>query len=126
MAPLIWVRRDTSATVSSAPGSAIAVAERTMPRVPATCRPTPVAISTGSAPGVMLATTTSLLNWSLVTSMSESFNSSSITGIRAVPPPYPQKPMLSIPLTRDFILPILRSSRPVCHTGKPPFRYSEK
>ncbi len=87
MAPLIWVRRDTNATVSSAPGSAMAVAERIIPLVPATWRPTPVAISTGSAPGVMLATTTSLLNWSSVTSMSESFNSSSITGMRAVPPP---------------------------------------
>jgi hypothetical protein len=46
-------------SVSRQPGSAISSAERSIPPGPATDLPRPAAISTGRAPGVIAAATTS-------------------------------------------------------------------
>ena len=52
-------------TVRKVPGSPIRTADKSIPGMPHTLRPTPAATSTGSAPGVMFATTTSLVYSSL-------------------------------------------------------------
>ena len=87
---------DNISTVISTPGKAIRNAASAIPLAPYARFPRPVAISTGSAPGVILATITSLSYSLFSTIFWSSTTSLSITGIRAVPPPKPTTPILKI------------------------------
>ena len=83
-------------TVKKAPGSAIMEAAMSMPDAPPRRWPMPAAISTGSAPGVMQAATTTSSYARFVTSLPFSTTSFSMTGISALPPPKPIVPMRSM------------------------------
>lgn len=86
-------RTATSNTVITVPGRANMTAPAIIPLEPNARRPIDAAISTGSAPGVMLATITSLSIFCFVSIPCRSTISFSITGMRALPPPNPIHPI---------------------------------
>ena len=84
---------DSSITVAREPGKAIHNAANSIPFAPANLLPIQPDISTGKAPGVILATITSESYSSLLTNFLLSTISCWITGISEVPPPKPIKPI---------------------------------
>ena len=88
--------------VIKAPGNATQIAERSIPILPPSLFPIPAAISTGNAPGVIVAAKTSCAYSSFVSHFLFVTTSFSNTGINALPPPKPRKPIFNIHCKRPL------------------------
>ena len=84
----------------------MASADKNIPLFPPALFPIEAATSTGSAPGVIFATITSLSIFSFV-SIPVSTISSSIMGIMALPPPNPIHPIFNIEVNSCNLLLII-------------------